>query len=73
MVVAIGRPIQWEVQAWTLRFTPYPQTMEHDKYCQSKFTELFGEDVEWLGGRETAKNIHYHFVFWKQNLDPKEF
>lgn len=49
---------------YALRFTPYPQTSKKDEFVKSRFAHLMEviEAKDWLYGRETTKNIHYHFV-----------
>lgn len=61
---------------YSLRFTPYPQTQQHDSFCMSAFETLFDDEMTYnfIGGRETARNIHYHIVFsCGEVLDKSEF
>lgn len=50
---------------YALRLTPYPQTQAKDDFVRGRipeFIEAVGGD-NYLLGRETSKNIHYHIVF----------
>lgn len=50
---------------YALRLTPYPQTQVKDDFVRERipeFIEMIG-GTNYLLGRETAINIHYHIVF----------
>lgn len=61
---------------YALRFTPYPQTQAKDDFCRSAFP-MFLESIgvkNYMLGRETAKNIHYHIVLdIEEEINKKQF
>lgn len=59
---------------YAMRLTPYPQTQEKDDIVRSNipvFLKNIGSK-DYLYGRETAKNMHYHIVFLVQEVIDKK-